>query len=151
MNKKTWSFLIVTALLIVMTSLSAMKGSLEVGIVELVQGIFTGGNEDVEVIKDLRFPRIIIALFTGAALAVSGVLFQAVMKNPLADAGVIGISSGASFMTLVIITLFPQFFFWTPVFAFLGGALACYLVYSFSWKSGLSPLRIILIGIAINA
>ena len=50
--------------------------SLEVGIVELVQGIFTGGNEDVEVIKDLRFPRIIIALFTGAALAVSGVLFK---------------------------------------------------------------------------
>lgn len=43
MNKKTWSFLIVTALLIVMTSLSAMKGSLEIGIVELVQGIFTGG------------------------------------------------------------------------------------------------------------
>lgn len=118
MNKKTWSFFIVTVLLIVMTSLSAMKGSLEVGIVDLVQGIFTGANEDVEVIKDLRFPRIIIALFTGAALAVSGVLFQAVMKNPLADAGVIGISSGASFMTLVIITLFPQFFFWTPVFAF---------------------------------
>ncbi len=118
MNKKTWSFFIVTVLLIVMTSLSAMKGSLEVGIVDLVQGIFTGANEDVEVIKDLRFPRIIIALFTGEALAVSGVLFQAVMKNPLADAGVIGISSGASFMTLVIITLFPQFFFWTPVFAF---------------------------------
>lgn len=94
-----------------MTSLSATKGSLEIGIVDLVQGIFTGANEDVEVIKDLRFPRIIIALFTGAALAVSGVLFQAVMKNPLADAGVIGISSGASFMTLVIITLFPQFFF----------------------------------------
>ena len=132
MNKKTWSFFIVTVLLIVMTSLSAMKGSLEIGIVDLVQGIFTGDNEDVEVIKDLRFPRIIIALFTGAALAVSGVLFQAVMKNPLADAGVIGISSGASFMTLVIITLFPQFFFWTPVFAFLGGAFACYLVYSFS-------------------
>lgn len=68
MNKKTWSFFIVTVLLIVMTSLSAMKGSLEIGIVDLVQGIFTGANEDVEVIKDLRFPRIIIALFTGAAL-----------------------------------------------------------------------------------
>ena len=117
MNKKFWSFFIVTVLLIIMTLLSATKGSLEVGIIDLVQGIFTGANEDVEVIKDLRFPRIIIALFTGAALAVSGVLFQAVMKNPLADAGVIGISSGASFMTLVIITLFPQFFFWTPVFA----------------------------------
>ena len=122
--------------------MSATKGSLEVGIIDLVQGIFTGTNEDVEVIKDLRFPRIIIALFTGAALAVSGVLFQAVMKNPLADAGVIGISSGASFMTLVILRYSLQFFFWTPLFAFLGGAFACYLVYSFSWKSGLSPLRL---------
>ena len=75
MNKNL-EFLHFTVLLIVMTSLSAMKGSLEVGIVDLVQGIFTGANEDVEVIKDLRFPRIIIALFTGAALAVSGVLFK---------------------------------------------------------------------------
>ena len=72
------------------------------------------------------------------------------MKNPLADAGVIGISSGASFMTLVIITLFPQFFLDTSI-RLLGGAFACYLVYAFSWKSGLSPLRIILVGIAINA
>ncbi|MDP7977348.1 FecCD family ABC transporter permease [Bacillus sp. WLY-B-L8] len=151
MNKKFWSFFIVITLLIGMTIVSAVKGSLEVGVIDLIQGLFTGTNEDVEVIKDLRLPRIIIAIFTGAALAVSGVLFQAVMKNPLADAGVIGISSGASFMTLVIITLFPQLFFWTPLFAFLGGAFACYLVYSFSWKSGLSPLRIILIGIAINA
>lgn len=76
MNKKLWSFFIVTVLLIIMTLLSATKGSLEVGIIDLVQGIFTGANEDVEVIKDLRFPRIIIALFTGAALAVSGVLFK---------------------------------------------------------------------------
>ena len=95
MNKKFWSFFIVTVLLVIMTTVSAVKGSLEIGVIDLLQGIFTGTNEDVEVIKDLRFPRIIIALFTGAALAVSGVLFQAVMKNPLADAGVIGISSAA--------------------------------------------------------
>lgn len=76
MNKKIWSFFIVTVLLVVMTTISAVKGSLEVGVFELLQGIFTGTNEDVEVIKDLRFPRIIIALFTGAALAVSGVLFK---------------------------------------------------------------------------
>lgn len=67
MNKKFWSFFIVIVLLIIMTLLSATKGSLEVGIIDLVQGLFTGANEDVEVIKDLRFPRIIIALFTGAA------------------------------------------------------------------------------------
>ena len=92
-----------------MTSLSAMKGSLEVGIVELVQGIFTGGNEDVEVIKDLRFPYYYCVVHWSGSRCFR-CAFQAVMKNPLADAGVIGISSGASFMTLVIITLFPQFF-----------------------------------------
>ena len=64
-----------------MTSLSAMKGSLEVGIVELVQGIFTGGNEDVEVIKDLRFPRIIIALFTGR-LSLFQVCFSSCYEKP---------------------------------------------------------------------
>ena len=98
-----------------MTSLSAMKGSLEVGIVELVQGIFTGGNEDVEVIKDLRF-RVLLLRCSLERLSLFQVcFFQAVMKNPLADAGVIGISSGASFMTLVIITLFPQFFLDTRI------------------------------------
>lgn len=82
MNKKFWSFFIVTVLLIVMTSLSATKGSLEVGIVELVQGIFTGGNEDVEVIKDLRFPRIIIALFTGGDSCCFGCAFSSCYEKP---------------------------------------------------------------------
>ena len=73
------------------------------------------------------------------------------MRNPLADAGVIGISSGAGFVSIFIVTIFPSLFFWSPVLAFAGGALACFLVFSLSWKSGLSPLKIILVGIAINA
>lgn len=65
-----------------------------------LSGIFSGGNEMVDVVIDLRFPRIIIALLAGAALSVSGLLLQAVMRNPLADAGVIGISAGAKFLVL---------------------------------------------------
>lgn len=67
---------------------------------QLLSGIFSGGNEMVDVVIDLRFPRIIIALLAGAALSVSGLLLQAVMRNPLADAGVIGISAGAKFLVL---------------------------------------------------
>ena len=78
-------------------------------------------------------------------------LFQAVLKNPLADPGIIGISSGAGFVSAIIIAFFPTWFLFTPIFSFLGGMVACVLVYSLSYKNGFSPLRIILVGIAINA
>ncbi|OMF24948.1 ABC transporter permease [Paenibacillus sp. FSL H8-0548] len=151
MIKKIGSFIIVVILLAAAIIVSAMTGSIKVGAMELIQGLLSGTNDQVEVIKDLRFPRIIVSMLTGAALAVSGVLLQAVMKNPLADAGVIGISSGAGLVSLLVVTIFPGLFFWMPLFSFIGGAFACYLVYALSWKSGLSPLRLILVGIAINA
>ena len=84
-------------------------------------------------------------------LSVSGVLFQAVLKNPLADPGIIGISSGASFVSVLIVAFFPALFFFTPLFAFIGGIMACSIVYSLSYKEGFSPLRIILVGVAVNA
>ncbi|MGO4545863.1 FecCD family ABC transporter permease [Paenibacillus sp. 2TAB23] len=151
MIRKIASFIIIAVLLATAVIISAMTGSIKVGALELFQGLLSGTNEQVEVIKDLRFPRIIVSMLTGAALAVSGVLLQAVMRNPLADAGVIGISSGAGLVSLLIVTIFPGLFFWMPLFSFIGGAFACYLVYALSWKSGLSPLRLILVGIAINA
>ena len=151
MTKKVLSFIAVIGLLVFVTIYSAITGSIEVSAIELIKGLFTGTDENVEIIKDLRLPRIIISLFAGAALAVSGVLLQAVMRNPLAEPGIIGVSSGAGFLSLLIICFFPSLFFYTPLFAFLGGSLAFILVYLFSWKSGLDPLRMILIGVAINA
>lgn len=151
MNKIAWSFASVILLLLLVSCYSAIKGSLQVGVLELFQGLWNGDNETVHIIKDLRFPRIIVSLYTGACLAVSGVLLQAVMRNPLADAGVIGISSGAGLSSLLFVSFFPALFFWMPLFAFIGGAFAFFLVYSLSWRSGLSPVRIILVGIAINA
>jgi len=151
MNRRVVSFIVVLMLLPVVTLYSATTGSIDVTPLELIKGLFTGTNENIAIIKDLRFPRIIIALFAGAALAVSGVLLQAVMRNPLAEPGIIGVSSGAGFFTLLVLTFFPTLFFYTPLFAFIGGAIAFILVYTFSWKSGLNPLRMILIGVAINA
>ena len=87
----------------------------------------------------------------GAATAVSGVLLQAVIKNPLADPGIIGVSSGASLAAVLITAFFPSLYFFTPLFAFAGGMLAFILVYGLSYQNGLSPLRIILVGVAVNA
>ncbi len=150
-NKRIISFMTSILLLSLIIVFSATTGSIHVSLVELIQGLISGTNDNVEVIKDLRLPRIIIAIFAGAALSVSGVLIQAVMRNPLAEPGIIGVSSGAGFMSMLMVSIFPTLFFYTPLFAFLGGAIAFFLVYSFSWKSGLDPLRMILIGVAINA
>lgn len=151
MTKKIVSFSIIIVLLLVSTVYAATAGSIKMGFFEFIGALFDEGNSQMEAIRDLRFPRIIVALFAGAALSVSGVLLQSVMRNPLADAGVIGISSGAAFVQLFIISFFPALFFMTPILAFMGGAFACALVFTLSWKSGLSPLKLILVGIAINA
>lgn len=146
---RAWiSFGVVIILLILLFFASINIGSLKVGFGELLSGLFVKYNKDVATIYDLRFPRIIISMLAGAAIAVSGVLFQAVLKNPLADPGIIGISSGASFTAVIITAFAPTLYFFTPIAAFAGGVVAFFMVYCLSWKGGLSPMRIILTGVA---
>ncbi len=150
-RKKILSFVITAAGLLILFLFAVNTGSLKVTPAELLRGLFREYNPNVATIYDLRFPRIFIAMLGGAATAVSGVLLQAVMKNPLADPGIIGVSSGASLAAVLITAFFPSLYFFTPMFAFLGGMLAFVLVYSLSYKGGLSPLRIILVGVAVNS
>lgn len=151
-NKRKVSAYILTAAGLFLLFLFAVNtGSLKVTPVELFKGLFIQYDKNVAAIYDLRFPRILIAMIGGAATAVSGVLLQAVMKNPLADPGIIGISSGASLAAVIVTAFFPSLYFFTPLIAFLGGIIAFVLVYSLSWRGGLSPLRIILVGVAVNA
>lgn len=150
-RKKIVSFIITAVGLLGLFLLAVNTGTLKVSPIELFNGLFVEYDPNVATIYDLRFPRIFIAMFGGAATAVSGVLLQAVMKNPLADPGIIGVSSGASLAAVLITAFLPSAFFFTPFIAFLGGMVAFLLVYSLSWKGGLSPLRIILVGVAVNA
>lgn len=150
-RKKILSFVLTAVALFVLFIFAVNTGSLKVTPSELFCGLFIEYNPDVATIYDLRFPRIFIAMLGGAATAVSGVLLQAVMKNPLADPGIIGVSSGASLVAVIVTAFFPSLFFLTPMLAFIGGLVAFLLVYSLSWKGGLSPLRIILVGVAVNA
>ena len=145
------SFAAMVAGLAGLTFLAANTGTLKVAPDQLVRGLFFEYDQNVSTIFDLRFPRICISLLAGAAIATSGVLFQAVLKNPLADPGIIGISSGASFAAVLVVAFAPMLYFYTPLLACLGGIAAFALVYGLSWKGGLSPLRIILVGVAVNA
>ena len=138
-RKKILSFAITALGLLALFLVAVNTGSLKVMPLELFKGLFIEYNENVATIYDLRFPRILIAIFGGAATAVSGVLFAGRDENPLADPGIIGVSLGAS-LTAVLITAFvPTLYFFTPLFAFLGGMVAFLLVYSLSWKGGLTP------------
>lgn len=145
------SFFVMILLLAILFFASINIGSLKVGVSDILKGMIGKSSEEVSTVLDLRLPRIFISMLAGAATAVSGVLFQAVLKNPLADPGIIGISSGASFAAILVTAFTPALFFFTPLFAFLGGVLAFCIVYSLSWKGGLSPLRVILTGVAVNA
>ncbi|MDO4260868.1 MAG: iron ABC transporter permease [Eubacteriales bacterium] len=131
--------------------LSVNLGSLKVSFGELFRGLFIEADEQVQTIYDLRFPRILISMLAGAGLAVSGALLQAVLKNPLADPGIIGVCSGAQLATVLVAALLPGLYGAAPLFSFLGGLLAFWMVYLFSRKNGFSSLRLILVGIAVQA
>lgn len=150
-KRKAAAFAVVSTGLVILFFFAANTGSLKVSPKELLEGLFVAYNEDVAAVFDLRFPRIFIAILGGAALAVSGVLLQAVMKNPLADPGILGISSGAGFAAIIVTAFFPALYFFTPLFAFAGGVIACMLVYGLAFQGTLSPLRVILVGVAVNA
>lgn len=144
-----WAVTLVGLLMVFLYAVNT--GSLKVTPAQLFKGLFVTYDKQVATIYDLRFPRIIVAMLGGAATAVSGVLLQAVMKNPLADPGIIGVSSGASFVAVLITAFVPSLYFYTPILAFAGGMAAFLMVYGLSWKGGLLPLRIILVGVAVNA
>lgn len=149
--RKVAAFLVTAAALVALFFVAVNTGSLQVGPMQLLSGLFVSYDETVSTIYDLRLPRILIAMVGGAATAVAGVLLQAAIRNPLADPGIIGVSAGASFAAVLVTAFFPMLLFFTPVFAFAGGLVAFGLVYSLSWRGGLSPLRIILVGVAVGA
>lgn len=143
--------LILLLALFALAFVSMMLGSLKVGVGQLFRGLFIEPDELVAAVVDLRFPRIFISVLAGAALSVAGCQLQAVLHNPLADPGIIGVSGGAQFMNLLVGFILPQFYFAKPLFSFIGGAVGFVIVYFLALKDGLKPLRIILTGIAINA
>lgn len=117
-------------------------------IIDTVSGDHTGTNN--KVIWNIRLPRMILAALVGINLALSGSILQGVMKNPLADPSIIGISSGAGLFGIVILVIFPQWQNFVPIAAFGGAMLAAAIIYLLAWKGGIDPTRIVLSGVAVS-
>ena len=125
-----------------------------------VLSVFFGGGSDLEqlVVQSFRLPRIIVALMVGIALAVAGGILQGMIRNPLASPDILGITGGASVAVVSFLTLFSDTnnsltvsIKWLPLAAFVGAVVIALLVYFLAWKNGVSPIRIVLIGIGISA
>lgn len=110
-------------------------------------------EQDKEILFAIRFPRVLVALLMGAALGASGAVLQGVLRNPLADPYILGISSGAS-LSAALGLLAGIYIFGAasvPVMAFIGAVLVSLLVGAFGWKrGGLWPERLLLAGIGLN-
>ncbi len=113
------------------------------------------------VFLQLRLPRVLLCAITGAILAVSGVLMQGLFRNPIVEPGLAGTSAGAAFGASFIFVMAPKMSpalksvtgpLLVPIFAFAGGLLATYLVYSLARNaSRVSIMSLLLVGIAVNA
>ena len=151
--------LLILVFTFVVLVLSVSYGEYDISPYEVVRTIFNLNqdhadyNNYVLVVHTFRLPRILLAFLVGAALATSGTIMQGITRNPLADPYLLGVSGGAGLAAVSLIVWVRN----APVgllpFAAFGGAiLTAIAIYFLAWKHGSStPLRLILIGIALEA
>lgn len=142
---------LIALLLIALTSAMAMMlGSLRIPAIDVVRSLFGhGADQQHIVVNTLRLPRVLLALLVGAGLAVAGAIVQGLVRNPLVSPDIVGIDSGANlFVTFWIVSGLS----WTFVPAAIAGAAAAAIVISLlSWRGGVAPNRLIVVGIGIRA
>ncbi|MET9515432.1 iron chelate uptake ABC transporter family permease subunit [Streptomyces sp. NPDC002994] len=114
---------------------------------EVLKVLFGQPSANELVVGTLRLPRMTVGLLVGAAFGVAGALIQTVARNPLASPDIIGISQGASALTVGAMTFGITSYAVLPYLSVLGGVLASALVYAFAWRGGLHATRFVLIGI----
>lgn len=102
-------------------------------------------------LMEYRLPRALLAIIIGGALAISGVLVQSVVRNPLASPDILGINNAAGLVAVTVLIFLPNLaFYWLPIFAFIGGVLSFILLWmicGFNFR----PIKMAIIGVALSA
>lgn len=153
---KWWLQLLASLFFLLASFVVAVKfGALETPFSQVWQALFTDiRTKDVLIIREIRLPRNVAALFVGASLAVSGAVMQGLTRNPLADPGLLGLTAGASAALAVTLAIFPNVQFgWIIIACFMGAAGGAGLVFAIGavQKGGFSPFRIVLAGASVSA
>lgn len=159
--------LLLTTFLLLMVILSLMVGAFSMGPVTILAILFSPVTSLVgvdlsshytlieqTVFWNIRMPRVMLGILTGVSLAVAGAAMQGLFRNPLADPGLIGVSSGASFAAVAVIVFSGNFLgiFTLPIAAFAGGVVTTLVVYKLSTRNGKTSIpTMLLAGIAIGA
>ncbi|WP_163971525.1 FecCD family ABC transporter permease [Oceanobacillus halotolerans] len=147
-------------LIFIMLFVSLSTGVIQIMPMDVIKTLMNNGTDRQElVLFDFRLPGIILAILIGAGLAVSGAILQGITKNELADPGILGINTGAGLSVVLFIFFFQNSLdtsstlsiFIMPVFALFGAVFAAILIYTIAWKKGVNPIRLILVGIGVNA
>ncbi len=144
--------LVLFALLVFVGALASIGlGSVPISPQEIFASLTGGTGTHEQILRNIRLPRTLVAALTGVNLALAGAILQAIMRNPLADPHIIGISSGAGLMGILVLLALPEAGWLVTPAAFLGALGAALLIYVLAWKNGIQPLRIILAGVAVSA
>ncbi|MDH4761811.1 ABC-type enterobactin transport system permease subunit [Pseudomonas sp. SORGH_AS199] len=139
------------ALLLALFALGS--GSLALSPSQVLAALLGEAPRGIElVVTQWRLPRVALALLIGAALGLSGALFQSLLRNPLGSPDIMGFNTGAYSGVLVALVLFQASILWSTTAALIGGLLSAALVYALTWRgSGVDTLRLIIVGIGVRA
>ena len=157
---------VLVAVLLVLTLWSLQTGPVELNAGQVLQALWRAvtlqeiQGQDDWIVRELRLPRTVLAILVGAGLAAAGAVTQGVFRNPLADPGLIGVSSGAALAAVAVIVLQHSWLgFWVnwlgpfalPLAAFAGGLLVTALIYRLGTRNGQTQVAMLLLaGVAIN-
>ncbi len=146
------------ALMITVFLISMNTGFIKLTPWEVIKTLFGAGTEKQElVLFDFRLPRIVLSVLVGAGLAVSGAILQGVSRNPLADPSWLGINAGAGLAVVLFVSYYRMSedvpVFLLPFLAFAGASLTAAAIYSLAFRKGqgITPTRLLLVGIAVSA
>ncbi|WP_416424936.1 iron-enterobactin ABC transporter permease [Pseudomonas sp. App30] len=128
------------------------SGSLALNLGQVLDALRGQGAPGTQlIVLQWRLPRVVAALVLGAALAVSGAIFQSLMRNPLGSPDIMGFNTGAYSGVLVALVLFHGNTLGSASAALIGGLLTAVVVYRLAWRNGISTLRLIIIALGVRA
>ena len=145
------SFYVVTlSMMVLLFGLSIRLGTYTLSFEE-IWAAFQPDDKNYFTLMEYRLPRAVLAILLGGALAISGVLVQSVVRNPLASPDILGINNAAGLVAVSVLMFLPNLaFYWMPIFAFLGGVLSfviLWIVCGFNFR----PIKMAIIGVALSA